>query len=118
MNAQMHPLRPPAPANLDSNDALIDSGRRVLDIETRALHAMRPCIDAHFAAACRLILAARGRVVAIGMGKSGHIARKVAATMSSTGTMRISVPTPTCKKRRGASVDGGGASNARRRCST
>ncbi|WP_058197629.1 KpsF/GutQ family sugar-phosphate isomerase, partial [Xanthomonas translucens] len=43
-------------------------------------------IGAAFAAACRLILASRGRVVATGMGKSGHVARKIAATLASTGT--------------------------------
>jgi arabinose-5-phosphate isomerase len=91
MNAQLHPLRPPVPANLESNSVLIDSGRRVLDIETRALQALRPRIDGDFAAAARLILACRGRLVAIGMGKSGHIARKVAATMASTGTPAIYV---------------------------
>ena len=62
------------------------SGRRVLDIETRGLTALAGRIDGAFSAACRLLLAGRGRVVCTGMGKSGHIARKIAATLASTGT--------------------------------
>ncbi len=89
MNALPQPLR--SAASAESDAALVRSGQAVLDIETRALVALRPRIDASFAAAARLILACRGRVVAIGMGKSGHIARKVAATMASTGTPAIYV---------------------------
>jgi arabinose-5-phosphate isomerase len=62
------------------------SGRRVLDIETQALQALASRIDGAFTAACRLMLACRGRVVCTGMGKSGHVARKIAATLASTGT--------------------------------
>src|SRR6185503_11955803 len=62
------------------------SGRRVFDIEAQALAAVSGRIDGDFTAACRLMLAARGRVVCTGMGKSGHIARKIAATLASTGT--------------------------------
>src|SRR5690554_973452 len=67
-------------------DSLIASGRRVFDIESQALSAVGARVGAAFAEACRLILACRGRVVATGMGKSGHVARKIAATMASTGT--------------------------------
>ncbi len=66
--------------------SLLASGQRVLEIETRALQAVRQRMDASFAAACRLILDCRGRVIASGMGKSGHVARKIAATFASTGT--------------------------------
>ncbi|MCK9367773.1 MAG: KpsF/GutQ family sugar-phosphate isomerase [Metallibacterium scheffleri] len=66
--------------------ALIASARRVILTEAGALHALAPRVDAAFAAACRIILGARGRVVLSGMGKSGHIARKIAATLASTGT--------------------------------
>lgn len=66
--------------------ALVASGRRVLDIERGALAAVAERIGTPFARACRLILDGRGRVVATGMGKSGHIARKIAATLASTGT--------------------------------
>jgi arabinose-5-phosphate isomerase len=54
------------------------SGRRVIEVEIRGLEAVAARIDGAFTAACELLLACRGRVVCIGMGKSGHIARKVA----------------------------------------
>ena len=70
-----------------SDDAnLAASGRRVVEIEAEALQALGRRIDGAFSEACRLILASKGRVVATGMGKSGHIARKIAATLASTGT--------------------------------
>src|SRR3546814_1068488 len=62
------------------------SGRRVLDVEIRGLEAIAARIDGAFTQACQLLLANQGRVVCIGMGKSGHIARKIAATFASTGT--------------------------------
>jgi arabinose-5-phosphate isomerase len=62
------------------------SGRRVIDIEIAGLRAVADRIDGAFTIACRLLLACRGRVVCIGMGKSGHVARKIAATFASTGT--------------------------------
>ncbi|HUH89392.1 MAG TPA: KpsF/GutQ family sugar-phosphate isomerase [Lysobacter sp.] len=62
------------------------SGRRVFAIETQALAAVAARLDGEFSAACRLMLGARGRVVCTGMGKSGHVARKIAATLASTGT--------------------------------
>ncbi|MBP3973515.1 KpsF/GutQ family sugar-phosphate isomerase [Pseudoxanthomonas spadix] len=66
--------------------ALAASGRRAVQIEADALIALARRIDGPFSAACRAILAGSGRVVAMGMGKSGHIARKIAATLASTGT--------------------------------
>jgi arabinose-5-phosphate isomerase len=72
-----------------SNPAAFDfaaSGRRVFGIEADGLHAVAARIDGAFTAACRLLLDCRGRVVCIGMGKSGHVARKIAATFASTGT--------------------------------
>ncbi|KAF1720669.1 KpsF/GutQ family sugar-phosphate isomerase [Pseudoxanthomonas wuyuanensis] len=79
------------PSLLPSRDTvtaagLASSGRRVIEIESRALDALAARIDGTFSDACRLILASKGRVVATGMGKSGHIARKIAATLASTGT--------------------------------
>jgi len=62
------------------------SGRRVLEVETRGLAAIGERIDGAFSDACRRILACEGRVVCTGMGKSGHVARKIAATLASTGT--------------------------------
>ena len=75
------PTSPP-----DSSNALADSGRRVFEIEAQALTAVAARLDGDFSAACRLMLETRGRVVCTGMGKSGHIARKIAATLASTGT--------------------------------
>ncbi len=65
---------------------LLASGRRVFAIEREALDAVAARLGEPFVHACRLMLDARGRVVCIGMGKSGHIARKIAATLASTGT--------------------------------
>ena len=62
------------------------SGRRVFAIEGDALTVVAARLDGAFSAACRTILACRGRVVCTGMGKSGHVARKIAATLASTGT--------------------------------
>ena len=61
-------------------------GRRTLEIERDALSALLPRVDAAFAHACELMLACRGRVVVTGMGKSGHVGGKIAATLASTGT--------------------------------
>ncbi|MCC7462012.1 MAG: KpsF/GutQ family sugar-phosphate isomerase [Gammaproteobacteria bacterium] len=69
-----------------SDAALLDSARRTVDVERAALERLRARLDARFANACRLLLACQGRVVVTGMGKSGHVARKVAATLASTGT--------------------------------
>ncbi len=66
--------------------ALQATARRVLEIERDALDALLPRIDAGFAEACRLLLGCRGRAVVTGMGKSGHIGGKIAATLASTGT--------------------------------
>jgi arabinose-5-phosphate isomerase len=65
---------------------LLASARRALNIEAQAVAALIPRLDSGFAAACRICLACTGRVVVTGMGKSGHIARKIAATFASTGT--------------------------------
>ena len=66
--------------------SLIAAGRRALEIEGRAIAALQPRLDATFARACTLCLDARGRVIVTGMGKSGHIGGKIAATLASTGT--------------------------------
>ncbi len=66
--------------------ALIAAGRRALEIEGRAIAALVPRLDASFARACTICLECRGRVIVCGMGKSGHIAGKIAATLASTGT--------------------------------
>jgi arabinose-5-phosphate isomerase len=69
-----------------SDAALLASARRTLEIELAALAALAARLNGRFAAACRTCLACRGRVVVTGMGKSGHVAHKVAATLASTGT--------------------------------
>ncbi|MEK7191152.1 MAG: KpsF/GutQ family sugar-phosphate isomerase, partial [Pseudomonadota bacterium] len=61
-------------------------GRDVIQIEAEALAALAQRVDAQFARACEIILACTGRVVVTGMGKSGHIGNKIAATLASTGT--------------------------------
>jgi len=80
------PTNAPPIANAFDDRSLLASGQAVIEIETRALQALHQRMDTSFAAACRLILACQGRVVASGMGKSGHVARKIAATLASTGT--------------------------------
>ena len=60
--------------------------RAVIELEAQAVAALRDRINDDFARACRLILDATGRVVVTGMGKSGHIGSKIAATLASTGT--------------------------------
>ena len=62
------------------------SGRRVIAVEVQGLEAIAARLDGAFTEACRAMLACRGRVVCTGMGKSGHVARKIAATLASTGT--------------------------------
>ncbi|MCO8143641.1 KpsF/GutQ family sugar-phosphate isomerase [Rhodovulum tesquicola] len=69
-----------------NRDTYISIGRRVLTSEARALASLAEALDDSFAAAVELILAAEGRVIVSGMGKSGHVARKIAATFASTGT--------------------------------
>jgi arabinose-5-phosphate isomerase len=65
---------------------LIAAGRRAIEIEGRALASLIPRIGASFVQACVTCLACKGRVIVTGMGKSGHIAGKIAATLASTGT--------------------------------
>ena len=64
----------------------LDTARRVIGIEADALRARETSLDDSFNAAVDMVLAATGRVIVSGMGKSGHIARKIAATLASTGT--------------------------------
>ena len=61
-------------------------GREVLSLESRALGQLADRLDARFSRACELLLACEGRVIVVGMGKSGHIGGKIAATLASTGT--------------------------------
>ncbi len=69
-----------------STEKLCQLGKSVVRAEMQAIAALIERIDENFAEACRLILNSDGRVVVIGMGKSGHIGGKIAATLASTGT--------------------------------
>ncbi len=64
----------------------LSTGRQVIALEAAALERLAAALDHHFAAAVDLILAPNRRVVVAGLGKSGHVARKIAATLSSTGS--------------------------------
>jgi arabinose-5-phosphate isomerase len=80
------PAAPARPATSAADEPLLASARRALNVETRALESLAPRLGPTFAHACRICLECRGRVVVTGMGKSGHIAHKIAATLASTGT--------------------------------
>ncbi|KWA16232.1 arabinose-5-phosphate isomerase [Burkholderia cepacia] len=69
-----------------NDDRALALARDVLDIEADAVRALRDQLDSGFVQAVALLLGCRGRVVVSGIGKSGHIARKIAATLASTGT--------------------------------
>ncbi len=68
-----------------------DSAKRVFEQEIKGLEALRDALDEHFARAVDVIAGLKGRLIVSGMGKSGHIARKIAATMASTGTPALFV---------------------------
>lgn len=67
-------------------ESALDTGRRVLRTEAAALEAFAEALDASFADAVDTIFRAEGRLICSGMGKSGHVARKIASTLASTGT--------------------------------
>lgn len=66
--------------------AVVAAGRRVLELEASAVHAAAARLDDRFAAAVAILKGATGRVIVSGVGKSGLVARKIAATLTSTGT--------------------------------
>ena len=68
------------------NTSFIESAQRTIDIEIEAVTALKQYLNDDFCQACEIMLACTGRVVVTGMGKSGHIAHKIAATLASTGT--------------------------------
>ncbi|TIH07591.1 KpsF/GutQ family sugar-phosphate isomerase [Pseudomonas leptonychotis] len=65
---------------------LIQSAQRTIRLELEAIQDLLQRINGDFVRACELILASKGRVVVVGMGKSGHVGNKIAATLASTGT--------------------------------
>lgn len=69
-----------------NDETFIEIGRRTIQIEQDAIEILSSRIDEGFSKACRLMLECSGRIVVVGMGKSGHIARKIAATLASTGS--------------------------------
>ena len=69
-----------------SPDKIKTLGKAVIETEQAALSSLTKCIDNKFVDACNIILECDGRTVVTGMGKSGHIANKIAATLASTGT--------------------------------
>lgn len=79
---------PSGPSSADAIDdaRLVELGRQALVIEADAVAALARRLGDDFVRACRLCLGVRGRVVVSGMGKSGHVAGKIAATLASTGT--------------------------------
>ncbi|HTL77157.1 MAG TPA: KpsF/GutQ family sugar-phosphate isomerase [Casimicrobiaceae bacterium] len=75
-----------APSRVVDAQRALDLARSVLDIEARAIASLSARLASPFVAAVELMLRCRGRVVVSGIGKSGHVARKLAATLASTGT--------------------------------
>ena len=69
-----------------TNDDLLKLAAEVLDIESRAVDSLKSRLNDDFIAACELCMEIPGRVVVTGMGKSGHVSNKIAATLASTGT--------------------------------
>ena len=69
-----------------TKDELLALAANVLDIEARAVDALKARLNDEFVAACDLCMATPGRIVVTGMGKSGHVSNKIAATLASTGT--------------------------------
>jgi arabinose-5-phosphate isomerase len=69
-----------------SNQQFILSGQRTVAMETQAVNDLHDRVDGSFVIACETLLACEGRVIVTGMGKSGHIGNKIAATLASTGT--------------------------------
>ncbi|HET9189937.1 MAG TPA: KpsF/GutQ family sugar-phosphate isomerase [Rudaea sp.] len=87
MNAQILPLISASTNHPPLNQAsLARSALQVVETEARAIDLLKSRIDDSFLRACQLMFDCTGRVVVSGMGKSGHIARKIAATLASTGT--------------------------------
>jgi len=69
-----------------NDSTLLSLGRSVIEMEANAVAKLKDRIDEKFAQACHLMMACKGRIVVVGMGKSGHIGSKIAATLASTGS--------------------------------
>ena len=76
---------------MTTDNKLRSSALRTIDIESQSILELKTRIDSAFEGACELIMASPGRVVILGIGKSGHVGRKIAATLASTGTPAVFV---------------------------
>lgn len=81
-----HVAHEPSPAQADTDDQILEGARQLLATEAQALQMLGQTLDEEFVRGVRLLLGCRGRVIATGIGKAGIIARKLAATLASTGT--------------------------------
>ncbi len=81
----------PTQAKKSKNEQFCQLGKAVVRAELEAVAALEHKIDHNFSSACQMLLDCRGRIVVMGIGKSGHIARKVASTLASTGTLAFFV---------------------------
>jgi len=89
LNQQLPTLDPPLKETgqkKGESDSLLEVAKKVFATESKAVAALSDALDKSFDSACHLILRCKGRVVVCGVGKSGHIAGKLAATLASTGT--------------------------------
>jgi arabinose-5-phosphate isomerase len=86
MNAQLNPVALALTNPLLDESTIRNSAMTVIVTEARAIEALQQRVNGSFLQACQLMFECPGRVVVIGIGKSGHIARKIAATLASTGT--------------------------------
>jgi arabinose-5-phosphate isomerase len=75
-----------APEKTTLKPQFCELGRAVIEVEAAAIEELKGRIDHNFSKACEILLSCKGRIVVMGMGKSGHIGNKIAATLASTGT--------------------------------
>ena len=71
---------------MSSNTNILDTAKHVISAEAEALNSLAGSLDGSFVSAVETILAAQGHIIVVGIGKSGHIGRKIAASLASTGT--------------------------------
>src|SRR5438309_10878761 len=77
------------PADKPETSGVVEFGRAILHDEARSLDALADSLGTTFAKAISLILECRGKLIVSGLGKSGHVGRKIAATFASTGTTAV-----------------------------
>ena len=69
----------------------LKSARKTIRIEAKGLEALSKALDKNFNLLCKKLLSTKGKIITLGIGKSGHIAKKVSATLASTGSPSIFV---------------------------